>query len=183
MLEFTLFLTYYLRPLGLVSCMSRGLDNVDQGILFHLQRDARNTTTEEIAETVGVSASTVRNRISQLEDDGIIRGYHPEIDYEAANLPLRVLFVCTAPATKQAEFVQTILAVQGVVDVREMLVGKRNIYVEVVGTSTQDITRITDTLHDSGVTIESSEIMRERHMQPFDHFHFSEETAEERRES
>ena len=163
--------------------MSRGLDNVDQGILYHLQRDARNTTTEEIAETVGVSASTVRNRISQLEEDGIIKGYHPEIDYEAANLPLSVLFVCTAPATEQAEFVQKILAVQGVVDVREMLVGKRNIYVEVVGTSTKDITRITDTLHDAGLTIESSEIIRERHIQPFNHFHFSEETAEEQRES
>ncbi|WP_227355883.1 Lrp/AsnC family transcriptional regulator [Haladaptatus salinisoli] len=152
--------------------MGRGLDNVDQGILYHLQRDARNTTTEEIAETVGVSASTVRNRIAQLEEDGIIKGYHPEIDYEAANLPLRVLFVCTAPATEQAEFVQKMLAVQGVVDVREMLVGKRNIYVEAIGTSSQDITRITDTLHDSGVTIESSEIMRQRRVQPFNHFFF-----------
>ncbi len=163
--------------------MGRELDNVDRGILYHLQRDARNTTTDEMAETVGVSASTIRNRIKALEDDGIIKGYHPEIDYEAANLPLRVLFVCTAPATNQSEFVQQMLEIQGVVDVREMLVGRRNIYVEVVGTSTKDITRITDTLHDSGVTIDSSEIMRERHMQPFDHFHFSEATADERRES
>ncbi|WP_435158453.1 Lrp/AsnC family transcriptional regulator [Haladaptatus sp. DFWS20] len=163
--------------------MGRGLDNVDRGILYHLQRDARNTTTQEIAETVGVSASTVRNRIEALEDNGIIKGYHPEIDYEAANLPLRVLFVCTAPATERAEYVQQLLEIQGVVDVREMLVGKRNLYVEVVGTSTKDITRITDTLHEAGVTVESSEIMRERHIQPFDHFHFSEETAEERRES
>jgi len=162
--------------------MSRPLDNVDRGILYHLQRDARNTTTQEIAETVGVSASTIRNRIEALEDDGIIKGYHPEIDYEAANLPLRVLFVCTAPATEQAEYVQQMLEIQGVVDVREMLVGRRNIYVEVVGTSTQDITRITDTLHESGLTVESSEIMRERHMQPFNHFHFSEAIADERRD-
>ncbi len=94
-----------------------------------------------------------------------------------------MLFVCTAPTTKQSEFVQKILAVQGVIDVREMLVGKWNIYVEVVGTSTEEITRITDTLHESGITIESSEIMRERHLQPFDHFHFSEAVADEQRES
>ena len=75
------------------------------------------------------------------------------------------------------------LEIQGVVDVREMLVGRRNIYVEVVGTSTEDITRITDTLHESGVTVESSEILRARHIQPFDHFHFSEATADERRDS
>jgi Lrp/AsnC family transcriptional regulator, leucine-responsive regulatory protein len=163
--------------------MSRGLDNVDRGILYHLQRDARNTTTQEIAETVGVSASTVRNRIEALEDDGIIKGYHPEIDYEAANLPLRVLFVCTVPATERATYAQQLLEIQGVVDVREMLVGRRNIYVEVVGTSTEDITRITDTLHESGVTVESSKILRERHVQPFNHFHFSEADADEQRES
>lgn len=155
--------------------MSRPLDNVDRGVLHHLQRDARNTTAQEIAETVGVSASTVRNRIEQLEDDGVIEGYYPEIDYEAANLPLRVLFVCTVPATERTAYVERMLDIQGVVDVREMLTGRRNIHVEVVGTSTQDVTRITDTLHESGVTVESSEIMRQRRMQPFDHFHFQKE--------
>ena len=163
--------------------MGRELDNVDRGILSHLQRDARNTTTDEMAETVGVSASTIRNRIEALEDDGIIKGYHPEIDYEAANLPLRVLFVCTVPATERATYVQQMLEIQGVVDVREMLVGRRNLYVEVVGTSTQDITRVTDTLHEAGVTVESSEIIRARHVQPFDHFHFSEADADAQRES
>lgn len=159
--------------------MSRTLDNVDRGILYHLQRDARNTTTQEIAETVGVSASTVRNRIKQLEDDGVIKGYHPEIDYESANLPLRVVFICTVPATERAHFVDQILDIQGVVDVREMLTGHRNIHVEVVGTSTKDVGRITDTLHESGVTVESSEIMRQHRLQPFDHFHFSEMNADE----
>ncbi|GAA0254589.1 Lrp/AsnC family transcriptional regulator [Haladaptatus pallidirubidus] len=105
--------------------MGRGLDNVDRGILYHLQRDARNTTTQEIAETVGTSASTVRNRIEALENDGIINGYYPEIDYEAANLPLRVQFVCTAPPTKRAEYVEQVLDVQGVIDVQESSLGNR----------------------------------------------------------
>ncbi|WP_435159065.1 hypothetical protein [Haladaptatus sp. DFWS20] len=87
------------------------------------------------------------------------------------------------PATERADYVQQLLEIQGVVDVREMLVGRRNIYVEVVGTSTQDITRITDTLHESGITVESSEIMRSRYVQPFDHFHFSEAGADEQHES
>ncbi len=39
-----------------------------------------------------------------------------------------------------------------------------------VGTSTTDITTITDTIHDLGVEIESSEMMRRRHVQPFNHF-------------
>jgi len=159
--------------------MSRQLDNVDRGVLHHLQLDARNTTAQEIAETIGVSPSTVRNRIEQLEEDSVIMGYHPEIDYEAANLPLRVLFVCTVPATERASYVERMLDIQGVVDVREMLTGRRNIHVEVVGTSTEDITRITDTLHELGTTVESSEIMRQRRMQPFDHYHFQEWDVDE----
>ncbi|WP_231186266.1 hypothetical protein [Haladaptatus sp. DYF46] len=90
-----------------------------------------------------------------------------------------MLFVCTVPAVERATYVERMLDVQGVVDVREMLTGRRNIHIEVVGTSTQDITRITDLLHESGVTVESSEIMRQRRMQPFDHFHFQERDADE----
>ncbi|RLM32968.1 Lrp/AsnC family transcriptional regulator [Haloarcula sp. Atlit-120R] len=150
--------------------MGRDLDDIDRSILYLLQRDARNTTAQEIGDTAGVSASTVRNRIDQLEADGIIKGYHPEINYEEANLPLQVTFVISAPPTELKQYSEDIRAIQGVVDVREMLTGRRNIHIDVVGTSTSDITRITDAIHDIGVEIESSEMMRRRHVQPFNHF-------------
>lgn len=150
--------------------MGRDLDNVDRSILYMLQRDARNATAQEIADRAGVSASTVRNRIDQLESDGVIRGYHPEIDYEAANLPLQVTFVVSAAPNKLDEYSEKIRGVQGVIDVREMLTGRRNIHVDVVGRSTAELTRITDSIHDIGVQIESSEMMRRRYVQPFNHF-------------
>ncbi|MFC7155253.1 Lrp/AsnC family transcriptional regulator [Halomarina halobia] len=152
--------------------MSRELDQIDKGILYMLQREARETTAQEIADTVGVSPSTVRNRIDQLETDGVIRGYHPEIDYEMANLPLRVLFICTAPATRRAELADEIMNVQGVIDVREMMTGRRNLHVEIVATSTTDISRIADAVHELGLEIESSELVKRRQIQPFDHFQF-----------
>ena len=154
--------------------MARDLDNIDRGILYMLQEDARNTTSEDIADKTGVSASTIRNRLERLEDDGVIRGYHPEIDYEAANLPLRVMFVITAPPKQRSDTVNKLLDVQGVIDVREMVTGKRNIQTEVVGRDTSDIVRITDAIHDLGVEVESSEIMKRRRVQPFNHFYFSE---------
>jgi len=150
--------------------MGRDLDDVDRSILFLLQRNARGTTAEAMADKVGVSASTIRNRIDQLEDDGIIKGYHPEIDYEAANLPLQITFVISAPPRELQEYSAQIRGIKGVVDVREMLTGRRNIHVDVVGTSTSEITRITDAIHDIGVKIETSEMMRRRHVQPFNHF-------------
>ena len=153
--------------------MPQELDNVDRGILYLLQRDARNTTAQEIADTVGVSASTIRNRINRLESDGVIRGYHPEINYEEANLPLRILFVCTAPATDRSHLAEKVMEVQGVIDMREMMTGRRNVQIEVVGTNTRDITRITDAIHELGLQIESSELIKRRRIQPFNHFHFS----------
>lgn len=149
------------------------LDNVDRGILHELQIDARNRTAQEIGDKVDVSASTVRNRIQALEADGVIEGYYPKIDYETANLPLQVLFVCSAPPTERSKMVEQILDIRGVVDVRETLTGRRNLYVEAVGTDTADTVRITDAMHDIGLSIESSEILRQRRVQPFNHFFFT----------
>lgn len=152
--------------------MGPALDNVDRGILHLLQLDARNTTAREIAEQTDVSPSTVRNRINAMEAAGVIRGYHPQIDYEAANLPLQILFVITAPPTDRSERVEELLGIKGIVDVRETLTGRRNLYVEAVGTTTTDITRITDAIHELGLEIESSEIVNQHRSQPFDHFHY-----------
>jgi DNA-binding Lrp family transcriptional regulator len=152
--------------------MAPDLDNVDRGILHLLQLDARNTTAQEIGDKTGVSPSTVRNRIDKLEATGVIEGYHPQIQYEAANLPLQVLFVVTAPPTERTEAVEHLLDIKGIVDIRETLTGRRNLYVEAVGTTTTDITRMTDSIHELGIEIESADIMKQRRRQPFDHFHY-----------
>ena len=152
--------------------MPPDLDNVDRGILHLLQLDARNTTAQEIADKTGVSPSTVRNRIDELEATGVIEGYHPQIQYEAANLQLQALFVVTAPPTERTEAVEDLLDIKGVVDIRETLTGRRNIYVEAVGTTTTDIARITDAIHQLGLEIESSDIMKQHRRQPFDHFQY-----------
>lgn len=163
--------------------MSRELDGVDRGILYMLQLDARNTTSQEIAEKVGVSASTVRNRLERLVSDGVIKGYHPEIDYEAANLPFRVMFVITAPPTQRGDALDRLMDVKGVTDAREMLTARQNIHAEVVGQTTADIVQTTDAIHeiDIDMEIESSEIIKQRQIQPFNHFYFSEvmETADD----
>ena len=148
------------------------LDNVDRGILHELQVDARNTTAQEIADKTGVSPSTVRNRIEHLEEVGVIEGYHPKISYESASLPLQILFVCTAAPEERSAMVEQLLDVRGVVDVRETLTGRRNVYVEVVAENTGDMGRITDAIHELGVSIESSDILRQRRVQPFNHFQF-----------
>lgn len=142
-------------------------------------RDARNTTAQEIGDKTGVSPSTVRNRIDTLEENGVITGYQPQIDYEAADLPLQVLFVITAPPRERSSSIEDLLDIKGVVDVRETLTGRRNLYVEAVGTTSTDITRITDTIHEIGLEIESSDILKQHRSQPFDHFHYEGDLSSE----
>lgn len=146
------------------------LDDVDRGILHLLQKDARDMTTAEMAEQVGVSASTVRNRIENLEDEGVIRGYHPDIDYERAQYQLHMVVICHAPVRERPELVEAAMEIEGVVTVREMLTGTANVHVEAIGTGSDNVDRITEGLTEIGLEIESVNLVKELHVQPFDHF-------------
>lgn len=151
------------------------LDEVDRGILFALQRDARDTTIADIADEVGVSASTVRNRIDRMEEKGIIEGYYPKINYERAGFPLRVIFVCSAPADERSSLAEQALESPGVIDVREMLTSQRNIYIDVVATGTRDLADITESLSTLGFDIISSEISTSHYVRPWSRFEYDDD--------
>ncbi|WP_224449717.1 Lrp/AsnC family transcriptional regulator [Haloprofundus salilacus] len=142
------------------------LDTVDREILHALQDDARNNTNADISERVGVSASTVGKRIRRLEANGIIKGYHTEIDYEKAGQPLRVLFVCTAPIANRSALIEKIFEVDGVVNVLEMMTGEGNIHVQVVGASNDDITRIAETIDSYDLVVNDEILIRSEYARP-----------------
>ena len=56
----------------------RRLDEKDRQILDLLRADAR-LPLKALAARVGLARSTVRERLSRLESDGAIRGYHADI--------------------------------------------------------------------------------------------------------
>ena len=56
----------------------RALDDKDRQILDLLRADAR-LPLKSLAAKVGLARSTLRDRLSRLETDGIIRGYRAEI--------------------------------------------------------------------------------------------------------
>lgn len=146
------------------------LDATDKGILYLLQQDARGITTQEMAEQVGVSASTVRNRIERMEERGIIRGYHPDVDYDEAGLQLHVEIICSAPNPRRAEFAEAAEDVSGVVAIREVLNGNENVQIDAVGTTSDDVARITDELSDIGLEVVNTKIIKDTNVQPFNHF-------------
>ena len=146
------------------------LDDVDRGILHLLQEDARNMTTTEIGEGVGVSASTVGNRLQRLEKNGVIRGYHPQIDYHEAEFPLRVLFICTAPIPEREDLAAEALEASGVVNVKEIMVGVENLHIDAVATTREDVTDISKELDGIGLDVVDELLVKDEHLQPYDHF-------------
>jgi Lrp/AsnC family transcriptional regulator, leucine-responsive regulatory protein len=57
------------------------MDRLDHAILDQLQADGRLTNVE-LAERVGLSPSPCLRRVRALEQSGVIRGYHAEINPE-----------------------------------------------------------------------------------------------------
>ena len=146
------------------------LDDTDRGILFALQRDARNITIQEIAETVDVSASTVRNRITRLENTGVIESYAPQVDYERAGFPLKILFICSVDPDIRSDVAADVLDVGGIISISELVTSERNLHIQAVATTTRDLTRMTGQLNEYGLTIHSSEIITNQYSQPWGYF-------------
>jgi Lrp/AsnC family transcriptional regulator, leucine-responsive regulatory protein len=66
------------------------LDERDEAIVAALQRDGR-ATFAEIGKLVGLSPSSVHERIRKLEKTGAIRGYRADVNPEALGLYVSAL--------------------------------------------------------------------------------------------
>lgn len=65
------------------------LDGIDRRILAALQQDGRAANVE-VAARAGLSPSPCLRRVRQLEDAGIIKGYHAELSRQGIGLGLTV---------------------------------------------------------------------------------------------
>ena len=157
--------------------MGEELDDVDRGILRRLQRDARNSRPPDIADHVDVTANTVRSRIERLEARGVIRGYHPHVDYERAGYALRVGLRCAAPTVDVPDLVEALLAVEGVVRVTEMLSSTENLAVELVAADADRLPAMVAEIRGLGLTITDEWFIRRDHANPA--FGFAADTGEE----
>ncbi|WP_135665530.1 Lrp/AsnC family transcriptional regulator [Halorhabdus rudnickae] len=150
--------------------MDHRLDEIDKRILYHLAADARNTAAPEIAEEMEVTPATIRNRISQLEADGILRGYLADIDYKAIDGYVAYEFRCTASIPDRDHLAQAALDISGVIAARELMAGSANLTITAIGTDTDDIGRIAAALSDIGLTIEDESVIEEQYHRPYDPF-------------
>ncbi|SEO39455.1 DNA-binding transcriptional regulator, Lrp family [Halogranum amylolyticum] len=150
--------------------MDYRLDEIDRRIIYELMCDARNTSAPTIAEQVNVSPGTVRNRIRQLEEHGIIRGYTVGVDFERADGHLTNLYICNAPISERKPLAREASAVPGVINVRELMTGRRNLHILAVGEDTAALRRITRALSRLGIEIEDETLVEAETNSPYRSF-------------
>jgi len=150
--------------------MESRIDEIDKRILYYLAADARNTSAAEIAEEMEVTSATIRNRIHQLEDGGILRGYLADIDYKSIDGHVTYQFSCSAPIPERDRFAQEAMEISGIVRVRELMTGNANLAITAVGSDTNDIGRIAGKLSNLGMEIEDESVIEEEYHQPYEPF-------------
>lgn len=153
------------------------IDSTDERILYYLSQEARHTSAPDIAEKLDVSAPTVRNRIRRLEEQGVIRGYHADIDYQQVGGRLTNQYVCTTGSRDREEMAQRVLDVPGVISVREIMSGKGDLRITVVGSDTDALTRIAQAITSLGIEIDDEDLVHREYYRPYAPFGPRDETT------
>lgn len=117
-------------------------DGIDVRILRHLATNGR-ANMNELGEAVGLSPTPVARRLKRLETDGIITGYHAQLDEPALGFSLSV-FV-SVQLDKQIDealvkFERSIAAFEEVVDCW-LMTGNRDYLLRVVTRDLADFER------------------------------------------
>jgi len=123
-----------------------------------------------IAEDLNVSAATVRNRIDRLEQEDVIQGYTATVDFEQAGGLLTSLYMCTVPAAEREEMALAVQSIPGVINVRVLMAGRRDLHVVAVGETTEDLREIARSISELDITIEDEELVQTEIRGPYTPF-------------
>jgi Lrp/AsnC family transcriptional regulator, leucine-responsive regulatory protein len=90
---------------------SPSIDTTDRVILDELRREAR-LSWRELGQRIGLGPTATADRVRRLEQLGVIRGYHAEVDLSALGIGLRAITELqlghdTDPAAFEAELSRT----------------------------------------------------------------------------
>lgn len=114
------------------------LDAIDLKLLEELQSNGRMTNVE-LAKRVGLTAPPCLRRIRALEDAGVIRAYHAEIDPAKLGYTITVFAMVSLKSQAETDLKQFEEHIQSLPEVREchMLNGEIDFILKVVSPNLQ----------------------------------------------
>jgi len=98
------------------------MDAIDREILAHLQQEGRLTVTD-LAGRILLSVSRCQRRLRELEADGVVRGYHADVDAEKVGLGFTaIVFVTMRQEDRQtvADFEAGVAAIPEIVTAQRL---------------------------------------------------------------
>lgn len=99
-----------------------GIDEKDNQIVAMLRDNAR-LTYSEIGDKIGLTRVAVKNRMKALEEKGVIKGYHAEIDPLATPEMLPFIVEITTDAPSFSDISEKLIADERVVTLCETTSG------------------------------------------------------------
>ena len=114
------------------------LDQIDRRILRDLQADGRMTNVE-LARSVGLTAPPCLRRVKTLEDRGVIRSYHADLDHAALGYSITVFAMVSLKSQAEPDLQAFENHVAALPEVREcyMLNGEIDFMLKVVARDLQ----------------------------------------------
>ena len=82
-------------------------ENLDRKLVNALLDDGR-ASLRSLGEDLDVSVTTVSNHISDLEDDGIIEGYTPKVDYDKLSYDVTAVLQLKVEGSSLPEVTETL---------------------------------------------------------------------------
>ena len=114
------------------------LDRIDRRLLCELQNEGRITNVE-LAQRVGLTAPPCLRRVRALEDEGVIRGYHADLDASKLGYAITVFALVSLKSQAEDALRQFEEHMKGLPEVREchMLNGEIDFILKIVSRDLQ----------------------------------------------
>jgi DNA-binding Lrp family transcriptional regulator len=94
-------------------------ENLDRKLVNELLGDGR-ASLRSLAEELDVSVTTVSNHLSALEEDGIIKGYTPEVDYDALGYDVTAILQLKVEGSSLVDVTERLKAEDRMISVYEV---------------------------------------------------------------
>jgi DNA-binding Lrp family transcriptional regulator len=94
-------------------------ENLDQKLVNALLGDGR-ASLRSLAEDLDVSVTTVSNHLSDLEEQGIIRGYTPNVDYDKLGYDVTAILQLKVEGSELVEVTESLAEHKQMVSVYEV---------------------------------------------------------------
>ncbi|HVU82454.1 MAG TPA: Lrp/AsnC family transcriptional regulator, partial [Rhodanobacteraceae bacterium] len=114
------------------------LDSIDRRLLAELQREGR-VTNVELAHRVGLTAPPCLRRVRALEEGGVIRGYHADLDGAKLGYTITVFAMVSLKSQAEEDLKAFEQHMRALADVREchMLNGEIDFILKIVSKDLQ----------------------------------------------